>query len=92
VIGVQLLIKKLWVKFDEMNVACFCEEDRKKCVKEEKPECKEYVVKFIEVKRDATVEQIKEVMTREQKAMKDIVGKIKKYDSELKKSIRKFKI
>jgi hypothetical protein len=86
------LIKKLWVKFDEMAVVCFCEEGRKKCVKEEKPECKEYVVKFIEVKREATVEQITEVMTREQKAMKEIIAKIKKHDSELKKSIRKFKI
>ena len=86
------MIKKMWVKFDGMDVACFCEEDRKKCVKEEKPECKEYVVKFIEIKRDTTAEQIKEVMTREQKAMKKIVAKVKKYDSELKKSIRKFRI
>ena len=75
-----------------MNVECFCEENRKKCVKEEKPECKEYVVKFIEVKRDSTVQQIQEVMTREQKAMKEILAKVKKYDSELKKSIRKFKV
>ncbi len=36
----------MWVKFDGMEIECFCEE-RKKCVKEEKPECKEYVVKFI---------------------------------------------
>ena len=75
-----------------MEVVCFCDEGRKKCVKEEKPGCKEYVVKFIEVKRNETVEQIKEVMTREQKVMKDILSKIKKYDSELKKSIIKFKV
>ena len=85
------MIKKMWVKFDGMSIECFCEE-RKKCVKEEKPACKEHVVKFIEIKRDTTAEQIKEVMTREQKAMKEIVAKVKKYDSELKKSIRKFKI
>lgn len=82
----------MWVKFDGMDVACFCEDARKKCVKEEKPECKEYVVKFIEIKRDTTVEQIKEVMTREQKTMKEIVAKIKKYDSEFKKSIKKFRV
>jgi len=86
------LIKKLWVKFDDMDVACFCEEDRKKCVKEEKPECKEYVVKFIEIERDETIERIKENMTREEKVMKDILSKLKKHDTELKKSIRKFKI
>jgi hypothetical protein len=86
------MIKKMWVKFDGMIVECFCEEGRKKCVKEEKPACKEYVVKFIEIKRDTTAEQIKEVMTREQKAMKDIVAKVKKYDSELKRSIKKFKV
>ena len=81
----------MWVKFDGMEVACFCEE-RKKCVKDEKPACEEYVVKFIEIKRDTTAEQIKEVFTREQKVMKDIVAKVKKYDSELKKSIKKFRI
>jgi len=86
------MIKKLWVKFDGMDISCFCEEDGKKCTKEEKPKCKEYVVKFIEVKRDITEQQIKEVMTREQKAMKDILAKIKRYDTELKKSIRKFKV
>ena len=86
------MIKKLWVKFDDMDVACFCEEDRKKCVKEEKPECKEYVVKFIEIERDETIERIKENMTREEKVMKDILSKLKKHDTELKKSIRKFKI
>lgn len=86
------MIKKMWVKFDEMDVECLCEESRKKCVKEEKPECKEYVVKFIEIKRNITAEKIQEVMTREQQAMKEIVAKVKKYDSELKKNIRKFKI
>jgi len=75
-----------------MDVSCFCEEDRKKCVKEEKPECKEYVVKFIEIERDETMERIKENMTREEKVMKDILNKLKKHDTELKKSIRKFKI
>jgi hypothetical protein len=86
------MIKKLWVKFDGMDISCFCEEDRKKCPPESKPMCEEHVVKFIKIKRDNTAEQIKEVMTREQKAMKDILAKIKRYDTELKKSIRKFKV
>lgn len=86
------MIKKLWVKFDEMAVVCFCEENRKKCTKEEKPECKEYVVKFVEIKRDNTERDIKLVLTKEARAMKELVGKVKKYDTELKKAVRKFKV
>ena len=86
------MIKKLWVKFDGLDVECFCEENRKKCVKEEEPKCKEYVVKFVEIKRDITTERATEILTREQKAVKNIIEKIKRYDSELKRNIKKFKV
>jgi hypothetical protein len=86
------MIQKLWVKFDETAVVCLCEENRKKCTKEEKPECKEYVVKFIEIERGNTEEAIKVSMTNEEKAMKDLVRKVKRYDTELKKAVKKFKV
>jgi hypothetical protein len=86
------MIKKLWVKFDELEIECFCEENRKECAPESKPECELYVVKFIKIKRDNTAEQIKESLTREEKAMKEIIAKVKRYESEFKKSIKKFKV
>jgi hypothetical protein len=51
------ITKKLWVKFDELDIECFCEADNKKCLPEEKPTCKEYVVKFIEIKRDEKLDK-----------------------------------
>ena len=42
------MIKKLWVKFDNLNIACFCEEGNKKCNYQD---CDEYVVKFTPVER-----------------------------------------
>ena len=42
-----------WIKFHEQDgaVECFCLPGRKKCPAEKKPPCKEYVVKFSEVRR-----------------------------------------
>ena len=43
-----------WIKFYEQDgsVECMCQSGRKKCPPEKKPSCKEYVVKFMEVKRN----------------------------------------
>ena len=75
------MVKKMWVKFDGMDVSCVCDEHHRKC-KDDK--CKEYIVKFIEVKRDP-IEQI-------EKMSKGLEKEITKLNSELKKSINKFKI
>lgn len=87
-IGRLKLIKKLWVKLDEMDIECFCNENRKKCSAESKPVCKEYVVKLIEIKR--TEQDIE--FEKEEKVFKDAVLKLKKQEAELRKTIRKFKI
>ncbi len=71
----------MWVKFDGMGVSCVCDEHHRKC-KDDK--CKEYIVKFIEVKRDP-IEQI-------EKMSRGLEKEITKLNSELKKSINKFKI
>jgi len=82
------LIRKLWVKFNEMDIDCFCSENRKKCPPESKPTCKEYVVKLTEIER-----KYKKVeFEKEEKLFKDAVNKFKKQGTELRKSIRKFKI
>lgn len=44
-----------WIKFNKQDgtVECMCQTGRKLCPPEKKPSCKEYVVKFMEVKRNA---------------------------------------
>ena len=42
-------IEKMWVKFDEFGVKCWCPDNGKKCPPEANPECKLYLVKFIEI-------------------------------------------
>ena len=86
------MIKKLWVKFDGMGIECFCEEGQKKCAPESNPQCKEYVVKFIEVERDSNLEDVKKILSREEKFMKELIGKLKRHDTKLKHSINKFKV
>lgn len=54
----SVFTKKLWAKFDGLDIECFCEEENKKCSLKDKPECKEYVVKFIEIKRDRKQEEL----------------------------------
>lgn len=89
-----MFTKKLWIKFDDTEIECFCE--RKKCPPESKPECKEFVVKFIEIERSKEVEEridaIKDATERLEDRLK---REAERYETELKKSLRamkKFKI
>jgi hypothetical protein len=86
VIGAQTLIKKMWVKFDGMDVDCICDEHHRKC-RDEK--CKEYVVKFTEVDRKKEIPNID--ISREEADLRRAIRKLKKSETELSKSMRKFK-
>lgn len=88
-IGAPTLIKKLWVKFNDMDIECFCE-GNKQCSVHEKPECKEYVVKFTEIKRK--IKDIKIDLSKEEKALSDLTKQLGKKTTELTKSIKKFKV
>jgi len=91
-IGEQTLIKKLWVKFDGMDVDCICDEHHRKCVD---GGCKEYVVKFTEIKRSKNkdaLDKLEKDLARDEKLIKKAVKDLKKHTTELKKSITKFKI
>jgi hypothetical protein len=80
--GGLTLIKKLWVKFDGMDIVCMCNENKRKC---RDKDCKEYVVKFTEIKRkDKDLD----------KEVKDVVNAIKglkKAETEVVKSMNKFR-
>ena len=77
------MIKKLWVKWNDMDVECVCNENNRKCadVPGEKPKCKEYVVKFIEINRPVFVKDPDD-------QIKDFGTAIKKFDRDLKKKIK----
>jgi len=80
------LIRKLWVKFADMDVECFCNENNRKC---RDKECREYVVRFIEIKR-AEVPIIKS--DNSEQRLKQAIRKLKRSETELSKSIKKFRI
>jgi len=82
--------EKLWVKFDNnLDIVCICDYNRKRCPTEAKPECKLYLVKFIEM-RPTKVEL--DDKTKELKTLKEKVRReTKKVETELHKSIRKMK-
>ena len=71
------MIKKMWVKFDGMSVECICDDH---CKKRNEDDCNEYVVKFTKVEQ--TPGNVAGELSKE-------IGKL---NSELKKSINKFKI
>jgi hypothetical protein len=79
------ITKKLWVKFDELDIECFCETHNKKCSSEEKPACKEYVVKFIEIKRDKDMEKLKQQMGE---TANQLEVTSRRFKSEVNKTIR----
>ena len=92
-IGDRILIKKLWAKFDHMDVVCFFEEHDRRCKGDK--ECKEYVVKFTEVKRepvDIKVKTLGDSLIKDEKLLKKATKELQKQTNELKKSINKFKI
>lgn len=90
--GVLTLIKKMWVKFNGMDVDCICDEHHRKC-RDEK--CKEYVVKFTEIKRskvDGALAKLEKELLKDGRLIEKTTKELKKHTTELKKSIKKFKI
>lgn len=80
------MIKKVWAKFDDMDLTCVCDEHHRKC-KDDK--CREYVVKFMEIDRKDELEEATKHLTAETKKLHN---DMRKFQSEVSRSIRKFKI
>jgi len=79
------LIKKVWAKFNDMDLTCVCDEHHRKCKDDT---CKEYVVRFTEIKRD---KQIDDVVTHIKQESSNLRRDIKKFQSEISRSIKKFR-
>ena len=80
------MIKKVWAKFDGMDLSCVCDEHHRKCKDET---CKEYVVKFMEIERNETIEDAKAHIEQESKNLR---RDIRNFQSKVSRSIRKYKI
>lgn len=76
------MIKKLWVKFDDMNVVCVCNEHDREC---RAKRCKEYVVKFTEIQRKKETPRV----DKEELLVRNAIRKLKRSETELSKSINK---
>ncbi len=76
------MIKKLWVKFDGMDIVCMCNEYKQKC---RDKDCKEYVVKFTEIKRKD------KGLDKEIENVVDAIKGLKKAETEVVKSMNKFR-
>ena len=90
-------IDKMWVKFNELDVECWCPKHRKKCPKELNPECKLYLVRFIEImdeaKHDERVRMLREGASKlEKEIARKLVKETNKFKKEVDKSIGKFKV
>ena len=81
------MIKKVWAKFDELDLKCVCDEHHRKC-KVNDAECKEYVVKFIEIDRNDPEELVDQLS----KGVGTLSKQMKKFQSEISRSIKKFKV
>ena len=80
------MIKKVWAKFDDMDLQCVCDEHHRKC-KDDR--CKEYVVKFMEIERQSELEEATKHLSNEAKKLQN---EMKRFQSKVSKSIRKYKI
>ena len=81
------MIKKAWVKFNDLTVECICDETDRKCKND--PLCKEYVIRFTEIER---AEKVTDAVKHLEKETNNLQRNIKKFESQISKSIKKFKI
>ena len=81
------MIKKVWAKFDGMDLECVCDEHHRKC---KDGMCKEYVVKFMPI--DRAEKDLEDANKHLENISKDLRRDIKKFQSKVSRSIKKFKI
>ena len=80
------MIKKVWAKFEGMDLECVCDEHHRKC---KDATCKEYVVKFMEIDRKQELEEATKHLTIEARKLRT---EMQKFQSKISRSIKKYKI
>lgn len=82
------MIKKAWVKFDGMDIECICDEHHRECTGDDA--CKEYVVRFTEINRRD--QGVKDAVKKLEKEATNFGRTMRKFESQINRSIKKFKI
>lgn len=81
------MIKKVWAKFEDMDLMCVCDEHHRKC---KDNTCREYVVKFTEI--DRADKELEDAEQNLKNASNRLRQDIRKFQSKVSKSIKKYKI
>ncbi len=81
------MIKKVWAKFEDMDLVCVCDEHHRKCKPDES--CKEYVVKFMEIDRQSELEEATKHLSNEARKLR---SEMQRFQSKISRSIKKYKI
>ncbi len=80
------MIKKLWARFDGMDVECVCEPHIRNARRCRDKKCQEFVVSFVEIDREN-----EEVLRNLNKSTRVLDNSVRKFQSEIVKSIQKMK-
>ena len=80
------MIKRVWAKLENEDIKCICDEHHRKC----EDKCKEYIVKFVEIDRDK--EDLDDAIAGLKRETDTFQKNMKKFESQISKSIKKFKI
>lgn len=79
---------KLWIKFKDLDIECFCAYNDRRCTKDKRKGCGLYLVKFIQLDDEEQSEKLKKASSSLEAQFKK---ENKRFESELKKSIDKLK-
>jgi len=83
---------KLWVKFDELDIVCFCDYNNRKCPKEKRENCSLYLAKFIPLEEEETSgEKHIDVADIAKSIETKLTHETRKFQSELKRNLQKMK-
>lgn len=82
---------KLWIKFKDLDIVCFCAYNERKCPLEKK-DCHLYLAKFIRIddieKHEQRVSELSSATKRLERRLKQ---EHKKFETEIQRSIKKMK-
>lgn len=83
---------KLWIKFKDLDISCFCAYNNRRCPLEKREDCHLYLAKFISLDLEEAGEKLKTAQRSQSRLEKALRSEHKKFESQVKRSIKKFKI
>lgn len=83
---------KLWIKFKELDIVCICDYNNRRCPLEKREDCHLYLAKFIRLGIEEAEDAVKAAQKSQSRLEKAFRQEQKKFESKVKRSIKKFKI